>query len=98
MEISKLSKKISKYLPLLVAVVVAVTGVFIAKDVRQTSFDSQMSIEQINPELSASFESTGSCALPYIYTSLPAKCKTLDGKFIPIDGMPSNLVGLPELK
>ena len=84
MEVSKLAKSMLRYLHLLVIMIVVITGVFVAKDLRQTSFDSKskiptLSIEQINPELSAGFGVISSCVFPHIYLSLPAKCKTVDG-------------------
>jgi len=97
MEIRKLAKNISKYLLLLAGIIVVMAAVFIAKDVRQPLLDSKvktsthLSIEQINPELSTSFGDPNACALPYIYLTLPAKCKTLNGEFVPIAGIPSNI-------
>lgn len=104
MKISKLPKNISKYLPLLVVMILVVSGLFIANDLRQALFESQfktptrLSIESVDPQWSAGFGVTGLCASPYIYTSLPAKCRTTDGEFIQINGLPSNIVVIPELK
>lgn len=88
MRSSKLVKNIFNHLLLLAMIIVAVIGVFIAKDLRQTSFDSQvkistqLSMEQIDPPWLAAIGGPDSCVSGYIYTSWPAKCRTVDGEFI----------------
>jgi hypothetical protein len=105
MEISKLAKNISMVLSLLAVMIVIVAGSFIASDLYRTSPPdsqvktlAQISIEQPNPKLSQDFGVLGSCSSPYIYTSLPAKCKTIDGEFIPLNDLAPNIVVLPESK
>ena len=103
MKTSKLAKNIWKYLPLLAVVVVAATGIFIAKDLYQTSLDSQVTsitqfpAEQNGPQLIPDFGTAGPCISPLIYTSLPPKCKTTDGKFIQLPGS-SNVLVIPQGK
>jgi len=105
MHTSKLIKSILKYLPLLAVIVLVVLGVSIAKDLHQTSLGSQLktpaqsATKQIKPPLLPNPVGTGSCALPNVYTSLPAKCKTADGKFIQGNNWSLPIIPMiPELK
>lgn len=100
MRISKPAKNMLKSLPVLAVLVATVVGLFIGKDVYRTSLDSQAKIpaqsliEPDNPQL-LPFPGIGShCFYPNIYTSLPPKCRTSNGEFIPLPGT-SNILVIP---
>jgi hypothetical protein len=57
-----------------------VMGVALGMDLYPPSLDSQPEIGLIVPG------TMQPCSLSAIYTSLPPKCKTSDGKFIPLPG------------
>ncbi len=112
MKASKLAKNIWEYLPLLAVVAVAVTGMLIAKDLYQTSLDSQvisatqftaeqnssLQAKQRDPQLMILSETAGKCISPLIYTSLPPKCRTSDGTFIQLPGTSLDLFVIPKGK
>jgi hypothetical protein len=88
MRSSQLAKNMLKYLPVL-AVAAMVIGVLIGNGLYPTSLDSepktpaQSLTEPNNPQPLTILGAEGPCGL-YIYTSLPPKCRTFDGKFIPL--------------
>ncbi len=98
MQASKMSKRTLKYLPFLVVIAVAVIGVFVSKDLYRQSLDTreeatvQLLTEQNRPQLLFFSEATGTCFSPDIYTSLPPKCRTSEGKFIQVPGTSSAFV------
>ena len=99
---SKLAKNILTYLPILAVLAATAIGLFLGTDLYSTSLDSQtktpaqLPAEPNDPQPPINLEALGPCGL--IYTSLPPKCKTLDGEFIPAPGFPSNLFVIPEHK
>ena len=95
MNISKLTTSILKYLLLFTVMMVVVTGLFIAKDLHQAGLKFQdKAPKQVVLTIPGG---TGSCTLPNVYTSLPAKCKTADGKFAQGTWSSPNIM-VPELK
>jgi hypothetical protein len=86
MRSSKLAKNLLKYLPVLAVLVATVLGLFIGKDLYLTSFDSQsktpalLSPEPNNPQPPIALGAEGPCRFSNLYTSLPPKCKTLEGR------------------
>ena len=72
MRSSKLRKNMLKQLPLLAVLVATVLGLLIGKD--------------LYPKPPIVLEAQAPCGALNLYTSLPPKCKTLDGKFIPMPG------------
>ena len=104
MRSSKLAKNLLKYLPVLAVLVATVLGLFIAKDLYPPSLDSQhktpalLSREPNNPEPPIVLGAQGPCGFSNLYTSLPPKCKTLDGKFIPAPGTSPYILVTPEVK
>ncbi len=85
MQISKTVKHLFVYLSLLIVIVVAmVGGLVITKSSPQKSDTAQVPaiVRPNNSNSNQSSPSTGICTLPNVYTSLPAKCRTADGKFI----------------
>lgn len=104
MRISKLAKNILTYLPVLAVLTATAIGLFIGKDLYPTLLDSQaktptrLPAEPNDPQRPIDPEAMGPCGLSNIYTSLPPKCKTLDGKFVPVPGFPSTIFVIPEGK
>ena len=101
MRISKLAKSILQYLPVLAALVATAVGLLVGKDLYPSSLPSAATApSQVWAEpgslQSLSF-APGRCISPLIYTSLPPKCRTADGTFIPMPGS-SYLLLLPERK
>ncbi|HLO16818.1 MAG TPA: hypothetical protein VK206_18435 [Anaerolineales bacterium] len=92
MRSSKLAKNMLKYLPVLAVLVATVLALLIAKDLYPLSLDAQyktpalLSPEPNTPEPPIVLGAQGPCGFSNLYTSLPPKCKTLDGKFIPAPG------------
>jgi hypothetical protein len=92
MRTSKLAKSILNYLPVLAVIAVAMIGVLLARKPDQTSLASvtktitQYSAEEDNPMRLLFPSETGTCLSPEIYTSLPPKCRTMDGSFIQLPG------------
>jgi len=91
MRISKLAKNTLKYLPILAVLVATVIGLVVGKDLFPTSLDSQATAPLIV------LGADGPCSFSNLYTSLPPKCKTLDGKYIPLPGSLDVFV-TPEVK
>lgn len=104
MQTSKLVKNLLSYLSLLVMVAAIGIGMFIAKDLYQplvvsdTRTTAQSPTGQNFVPLLIPWDEAEPCALSSIYTSLPPKCKTLDGEFIPLPGTSSNGFVLPKGK
>jgi len=104
MRISKPAKNILTYLPVLAVLAATATGLFIGKDLYPTSLDPQAKTPTLLPaepkdlQPPLDLEALGPCGLSNIYTSLPPKCKTLEGKFIPVPGFPSTIFVIPERK
>ena len=100
MHASKLGKSMLKYLPLLAVVVAVIAGTLIGKDLYSRSRDAgiqaatALQIEQARrlpwerntPEVLIYPATAGTCFGPLIYTSLPPKCKTIEGEFIQLPG------------
>jgi len=78
---SKLRKNMLKQLPVLAVLAATVLGLFIGKD--------------LYPKSPIVLEAQGACGALNLYTSLPPKCKTLDGKFIPMPGALPYIFGHP---
>jgi hypothetical protein len=99
MRISELAKNTLKYVPILVVLVAMVTGVLIGKDLYPTILFSQP-----KPPVRSLMEpliilgKDDLCGFSNIYTSLPPKCKTLDGEFIPVLEASSYIIVTPEGK
>jgi len=90
MQNSKLTKTMLKYLSVLAVLATTVIGLFMGKDLYQTSLDSQSKaptiiLGTVNP-----------CVA--IYLTQPPKCKTLDGKFIPLPRSAPFIMVTPEDK
>jgi hypothetical protein len=92
MQISQLAKNMLKYLPVLAVLIATVSGLFIGKDLYLASLDSQpktstqLLTEPNNPQPRIVMGAEGPCGFAHIYTSLPPKCRTFDGKFVPAPG------------
>ena len=103
MRISQLLKNMLKYLPVLAILLATVIGLFLGKNLYPASLDSQsktpaqLSTEPNNLQPLIVPGAMGPCGFSNIYTSLPPKCRTLDGKFIPLPGT-SNLFVIPQGK
>jgi hypothetical protein len=97
MQTFKLSGNIRKYLPLFTITVVMVLGMFIARDFFQTSTDAPFGTASQTLDGQTGFEGRP-CISLNIYTSLPAKCKIADGKFLPVGEIWSNVFVAPEGK
>jgi hypothetical protein len=86
MQTSKWTKSIAKYLLFLAVMAVTLIGLVMVKDLRQ-------------PERSILPWSTkDTCMASTIYTSLPPKCMTMDGKLIPVPGSSPKIFELPDGK
>jgi len=93
---SNLVKNILTYLPVLAVLVVTVLGLWIGKDLYPSLFPSETNTPT-QPRGLLSLRTELPCNL--IYTSLPPKCKTFDGSFIPADGIsPLVIMVTPEIK
>jgi hypothetical protein len=103
MRVPKLVKRILKYLPILAILAATLTTVLLGKDLYPGSLDFESKAPLTIPaEANASqpliVNGTSSpCPLSTIYTSLPPKCRTLDGEFIPLPGA-SNIIVIPGIK
>lgn len=101
MQTSKRVKSILKYLPVLALLLAAVSGLLLGKGLIRPSLPSgveattQLSTERDHPllvqpespRLLPFYDGTGgTCFSHEIYTSLPPKCRTLDGTFTPLYG------------
>ena len=92
MRTSKLIKNILTYLPVLAVLAAAGIGLFLGKNLYPASSDSlpigsiRFAAEQKDPQLLLIPGAGDPCFSSYIYTSLPPKCKTFEGKFVPLPG------------
>ena len=88
MRISQMAKSMWKYLSVLAVLVATAIGVFIGKDLYPASFASQSKTPTLLPAEPDGTQpliipgEAGTCLPSLIYTSLPPKCKTIDGSFI----------------
>lgn len=104
MQTSKRLKSILKYLPVFAVLVATIIGLFIGKDlypilsISQSKTPTQLSIEPNNPPPLIVLGETGPCGFSNLYTSLPPKCKNLDGSFSPVPGTLPNFFVIPERK
>ena len=96
MRVSQPVKNLLKYLSVLAVLSATVIGLFIGKDLYPPSFHSQ--VGKNSSKLLPINRAANSCLSPLIYTSLPPKCKTADGKFIPIPWESSYVFGIPKGK
>jgi hypothetical protein len=96
MRVSQPVKNLLKYLSVLAVLAATIIGLFIGKDLYPPSFHSQA--ETNSSQLLLITEAVDSCVSPLIYTSLPPKCKTADGKFIPIPWASSYIFVIPKGK
>lgn len=92
MQFSKLARKMLKYLPVLSVLVAIALGLWIGKGLYPTSDGSQSKKPMI--VLTANSQ----CDSSTLYLSLPPKCKTLDGKFVPAPGIFSEKFLFPDGK
>ena len=90
MQFSKPARNMLKYLPVLAVLSTIALGLFLGKDLYPTSLDSQSKKPLIV------LTAMGPCDSSNLYTSLPPKCKTLDGEFVPIPGF--YVLATPESK
>jgi hypothetical protein len=103
MRISKLAKDLTSYLPVLAVLAATVTGLLIGKELYPGSLPSQPVIlayvqaEPGDPGPLPIQDAGGPCLSSLIFTSLPPKCRTFEGKFIPLPGA-SNVFLIPERK
>ena len=92
MQTSKLAKYILAYLPVLAVLVATVLGLLLGEGLYSTSLDSQgepvtqLAAAPDNPQPLTVLGSPGTCMGDLIFTSLPPKCKTVDGSFILANG------------
>ena len=104
MQNSQTVKRMLKYVPIVAVLVATLLGVLIGKDLYPTSRDvqsqtpAQLSTEpnSLQPQILLGEE--GPCGFSSIYTSLPPKCKTLEGELIPVPGTSPYIVLTPEGK
>lgn len=94
----KLVKRMWKYVPLLLIFGVALTVFLLRTDLHRGSsdFDSTSPLAD-SPQLLNIVGTLDACPLSTIYTSLPPKCRTLDGEFIPLPGA-SSITLIPGIK
>jgi hypothetical protein len=103
MHISKLAKDLLSYLPVLAVLAATVTGLFLGKNLYPGSLPSQPTVlayvpaEPGDPGPLPIQDAGGPCFSSLIFTSWPPKCKTFEGKFIPLPGA-SNVFLIPERK
>lgn len=90
MQISKLTKNLLKYLPVLVVLVAIALGFFLGKDASPTSLDSLSEQPLIVLNVDQPCDSSN------LYLTLPPKCKSFDGTFSPVPG--SYMQVIPEDK
>ena len=82
MRVSQPVKNLLKYLSVLAILAASVIVLLIGKDLYPPSFHSQ--VETNSSQFLPITEEVDLCVSPLIYTSLPPKCKTADGEFIPM--------------
>jgi hypothetical protein len=101
MRISTLAKNSLQYLSVLAMLAAMGIGLFIGKGFYPASPNSSprttSQVWSAPHNLQLLPVPQGRCIFPLIYTSLPPKCKTADGKFIPVPGS-SYLFLIPERK
>lgn len=104
MRIPELAKKLLKFLPVLALLIATLIGVVAGKDLFPTSLDTQTTTppqlptepnEQQPPIILGNM---GPCNFSNLYLSLPPKCKTLEGEFIPAPGTSPYILVTPEGK
>ncbi|HSL46836.1 MAG TPA: hypothetical protein VK897_25590 [Anaerolineales bacterium] len=104
MQISKLAKNMLRYLPVLAVLVATVLGLLLGEGLYPPSLDSQLeTVAQLpggssNPQSLIIPATTDTCMTGMIFTSLPPKCKTLDGNFILANGTSPYVIAIPEGK
>jgi hypothetical protein len=103
MQKPKLTKHMLKVLPVLAVLGAAGLGLLFGNNLNPFSIDSGSTSVQFGtvsntPQLLPMPEAAGSCMPSTIYTSLPPKCKTLEGEFIPVPGSSPYLFAMPERK
>ena len=92
MQTSKLAKYMLAYLPVLAVLVATMLGLLLGEGLYTTSIDShhkpvtQLTAVPSNPQPSIALGSPGTCMGDLIFTSLPPKCKTVDGSFMLANG------------
>lgn len=103
MHISRAAKNVFRYLPVLAVMAATALGLLLGNALHPTSSDfqlespSQILVEPNAPQPWFVPGAEGTCLPGAIFTSYPPKCKTLDGKFIPLDDVfPS--IGLPPIR
>ena len=96
MRASQPIKNLLKYLSVLAVLAATVISLFIGNYLYPSSFHSQA--ETKSSQLLPITEAVDSCVSPLIYTSLPPKCKTAHGKFIPIPWASSSIFVIPKSK
>ena len=92
MRIFELAKDMLKYLPVIAVLSATVVGLVAGKALYPASLDSRTPPPMIIPEAGTS------CGSSNIYTSLPPRCKTLEGEFMPLPGTSLYLLVPPEGK
>ena len=90
MRIAKLTMNNWKYLLVFVVLTTIALGFLVGKDLYPTRLDSQSQVPLVI------LEAQEPCDSSNVYTSLPPKCKTLDGEFVPVPG--SAILVTPEGK
>jgi hypothetical protein len=98
---SKLAKYTLAYLPVLAVLVATVLGMILGEGLYPTSIDShhkpvtQVAAASDNPQPLNVLGTPGTCMGGLIFTSLPPKCKTVDGSFILANGASSYVILSP---
>ncbi len=96
MRISNLVKNVLTYLPVLAVLVVTGLGLWLGRDLYPALFLSETNM-LTQPRGLLSLGTEVPCNL--IYTSLPPKCKTFEGSFVPADGIsPLVILETPKIK
>lgn len=102
MRISRLAKNLLNFLPVLAVMAATALGLLLGNELYPTTPDSRPETlteqrwkpDDSQPPIVSGAESR--CAGPLIFTSLPPKCKTLEGTFIPLVDMFPNVVMPPK--
>lgn len=96
MRISNLVKNVLTYLPFLAVLVVTGLGLWLGRDLYPSLFPAETNTLS-QPRALLSLGTEVPCNL--IYTSLPPKCKTFDGSFVPADGISALVIlDAPKIK
>jgi hypothetical protein len=106
MRIPPLVKNMLKFLPVLAVLAAAVLGLLIGEDLYPASLASQSETpaqvvtEPNIPQPLIVPGEAGQCLPSAVFTSLPPKCRTLEGKLIPLWGweveeLPPNILATP---